>query len=150
MIDRECDEAEILLSRKKLFTFFNDVQCDKQKKPVIDIIRGSKRKNIEDIVGQMLKVDKSVQSNLFFMPWDFVLKTFKSDTENVLNLLNKNILLTLKLYTLLPIISQITWPRSTNPTPDSSDPTSASREMAAAGADTPYSAILKRFSHLVA
>ena len=56
------------------------MQCDKQKKPVIDITRGSKRKNIEDIVGQMLKVDKSVQSELFFMPWDFVLKTFKSDS----------------------------------------------------------------------
>merc|ERR1712126_103477 len=59
VIDHDCEEAEILLSRKKLFTFFNDVQCDKQKKPILNITRGSKRKNIEDIIGQMLKVDKS-------------------------------------------------------------------------------------------
>ena len=53
MIDRECEEAEILLSRKKLFTFFKDVHCDRQKKPILDITRGSKKKNIEDIIGQM-------------------------------------------------------------------------------------------------
>ena len=50
VIDRDCDEMEILQSRKKLFTYYCDVNCDKQKKPVKDITRGSKRKNIEDIV----------------------------------------------------------------------------------------------------
>ena len=58
VIDRECEEAEILSSRKKLFTYFCDVRCDKQKKPILEITRGSKRKNIEDIVGQMKTVDK--------------------------------------------------------------------------------------------
>ena len=81
VIDRECEEAEILQSRKKLCTCFKDVHCDRQKKPILDITRGSKKKNIEDIIGQMLKVDKSVLSELFHMPWDYILKTFKSDTD---------------------------------------------------------------------
>ena len=81
VIDRECEEAEILLSRKKLFSHYSDVQCDKQKKAVLDIKRGSKRKNIEDIVDQMIKVDQTEKSQLFYMPWDYTIKPFISDTE---------------------------------------------------------------------
>ena len=37
VIERDCDEQEVLTSRKKLFTFYSDVMCDKQKKPVLYI-----------------------------------------------------------------------------------------------------------------
>ena len=38
-------EAEILLTTKKLFSYFFDVQCDKQKKlTIFDITRGSKHR----------------------------------------------------------------------------------------------------------
>ena len=59
VIERDCDEEEILLSRKKLFSFYSDIQCDKQKKPILQITRGSVRKNIEDIVEQMIKIDEN-------------------------------------------------------------------------------------------
>ena len=39
----------------------------------------------------MLKVDKVVQSELFFMPWDYVLKTFKSDTEKRAELIEQEL-----------------------------------------------------------
>ena len=81
VIERECGELEIIEARRKLFTYFSDVTCDKQKKPVLDITRGSVKKNIEDIVEQILKVDKTVKSQIFFMPWDYVMKPFSSDTE---------------------------------------------------------------------
>ena len=81
VIERDCDEQEVLTSRKKLFTFYSDVMCDKQKKPVLDITRGSVKKNIEDIVEHMIKIDKMEQSQVFFMPWDYVIKPFSSDTD---------------------------------------------------------------------
>ena len=56
---------EVLQSRKKLFTYYCDVKCDKQKKLIKDITRGSKKKNIEDIVEQMLKVDQNEKNQLF-------------------------------------------------------------------------------------
>ena len=49
VIERDCDEEEILLSRRRLFTFYSDIQCERQKKPILQITRGSVRKNIEDI-----------------------------------------------------------------------------------------------------
>ena len=91
VIDRECEEAEILTSRKKLFSHYSDVQCDKQKKAVIDITRGSKRKNIEDIVDQMIKVDQREKSQLFYMPWDYTIKPFISDTEKRAELIEKEV-----------------------------------------------------------
>ena len=91
VIDRECEEAEILLSRRKLFSHYCDVQCDKQKKAVLDITRGSKRKNIEDIVDQMIKVDQTEKSQLFYMPWDYTIKPFMSDTEKRAELIEKEL-----------------------------------------------------------
>ena len=91
VIERDCDEEEILASRRKLFTFYNDVVCDKQKKPVIQITRGSVRKNIEDIVEQMVKIDKVETSEIFYMPWDYVIKPFKGDTEVRAELIEKEL-----------------------------------------------------------
>ena len=91
VIDRDCDEMEVLQSRKKLFGYYCDVICDKQKKPVIDITRGSKRKNIEDIVDQMLKVDQQEKSQLFYMPWDYKTKPFMTETEYRAEIIEKEI-----------------------------------------------------------
>ena len=91
VIERICDEEEILLSRKKLFTLFSDVICDKQKKPVLKITRGSVRKNIEDIVEKMIKIDKGESSGIFFMPWDYVIKPFETDTEYRAKLIEKEV-----------------------------------------------------------
>ena len=65
--------------------------CDKQKKPIIDITRGSKRKNIEDIVDHMLKVDQQEMSQLFNMPWDYIIKPFTTDTEYRADIIEKEI-----------------------------------------------------------
>jgi hypothetical protein len=89
VIERACDEEEVLLSRKKLFTFYSDVICDKQKKPILKITRGSVKKNIEDIVEQMIKIDKEEKSKLFFMPWDYVIKPFNGDTDYRAELIEK-------------------------------------------------------------
>ena len=91
VIERDCDEQEILAAREKLFKYFSDVICDKQKKPILDITRGSVRKNIEDILEQMRKVDKTVMSQIFFMPWDYVIKPFKGDTEIRADLMEKEL-----------------------------------------------------------
>ena len=91
VIERECGEHEIIAARRKLFTFYRDVICDKQKKPVLDITRGSVKKNIEDIVEQILKVDQNVKSQIFYMPWDYVMKPFTSDTEIRADLIEKEL-----------------------------------------------------------
>ena len=91
VIERDCDEGEILASRQKLFNFYNDVVCDKQKKPILQITRGSVRKNIEDIVEQMVKIDKVETSEIFFMPWDYTIKTFNGDTELRAELIEKEL-----------------------------------------------------------
>ena len=39
VIERDCDENEILGARQKLFNFYPDVMCDKQKKPILKITR---------------------------------------------------------------------------------------------------------------
>ena len=81
VIERKSDEAEILDARKRLFTYFSDVCCSQQKKPILQIKRGSVKKNIEDIVDQLIKIDRSDISSLFFMPWNYVIKSFKCDGE---------------------------------------------------------------------
>ena len=81
VIERDCDEEEILASRLKLFSFYGDVVCDKQKKPILEITRGSVRKNIEDIVMHMVKIDKTETSEIFYMPWNYVAKPFNSDSD---------------------------------------------------------------------
>ena len=91
VIERACDEKDILESRKKLFTLYNDVICDKQKKPILQITRGSVRKNIEDIVEKMIKIDKGETSGIFFMPWDYVIKPFETDTEYRAKLIEKEV-----------------------------------------------------------
>ena len=85
------DEKEILGARQKLFNFYPDVMCDKQKKPVLKITRGSVRKNIEDIVEQMVKIDKSETAEIFHMPWDYTIKPFNGDTELRAELIEKEL-----------------------------------------------------------
>ena len=80
VIERECDENELTVAWKKLFTHFNEAICDTEKKPIIDIVRRTTKKIIRDIVEQLIKVDKTVSSQLFFMPWDFELKSFEGDS----------------------------------------------------------------------
>ena len=82
---------EIIQSRKKLFSYYREALCDKQKKPIIDITRGSKKKNIEYIVDQMLKVDHQEKSNLFHMPWDYSTKPLTTETENCAEIIEKEI-----------------------------------------------------------
>ena len=91
VVERDCDEQEILAAREKLFKYFSDVICDKQKKPILDITRSSVRKNIEDILEQMRKVDKTLMSQIFFMPWDYAIKPFKGDTEIRADLMEKDL-----------------------------------------------------------
>ena len=91
VIERDCDEEEILSSRRKLFTFYSAIQCDKQRKPILQITRGSVRKNIEDIVEQMIKIDEQEKSELFYMPWNYEIKPFKSDTEVRSELIEKEL-----------------------------------------------------------
>ena len=82
---------EILQSRKNLFSYYREALCDKQKKPINDITRGSKKKNIEDIVDQMLKVDHQEKSHLFYMPWDYSTKPLTTETENRAEIIEKEI-----------------------------------------------------------
>ena len=91
VIERDCDEEEILTARTKLFTFYSDVNCDKQKKPILDVTRGSVKKNIEDIVEQMIKIDKTEKARVFFMPWDYTIKPFNSDTMIRAELIEKEL-----------------------------------------------------------
>ena len=70
-------------SWKKLFTYFDKATCDTEKKPIIQITRRSVHKIVRDIIDQLIKVDKTAEaSKLFFMPWDFELKSFVGDTAN--------------------------------------------------------------------
>ena len=91
VIERECEEKDILAARKKLFLYFSDVIDDKQKKPILDITRGSVKKNIEDIVEQIVKVDKTMKSQIFHMPWDYAMKAFHSDSETRADIIEKEL-----------------------------------------------------------
>ena len=91
VIERDCEEEEILASRQKLFSFYSDVVCDKQKKPILDITRGSVRKNIEDIVVQMVKIDREETSEIFYMPWNYNIKPFNTETDLRAELIEKEL-----------------------------------------------------------
>ena len=47
--------------------------------------------NIEDIVDHMLKVDQQEKSQLFNMPWDYIIKPFTTDTEYHADIIEKEI-----------------------------------------------------------
>ena len=49
------------------------------------------KKNIEDIVDYMIKIDKTEKSQVFFMPWDYVIKPFSSDSNVRAELIEKEL-----------------------------------------------------------
>ena len=79
-IERDITEKEILESRTKLFTYFNQEMCNEQKKPILQVTRASVNRNIRDIVTKMTKIDLGDTDSLFYMPWDYKLETFETDT----------------------------------------------------------------------
>ena len=56
MMQRECDEEDLMKSWKMLFTFYKDVHCDTEKKPIIQILRRSLNKIVRDIVDHLVKI----------------------------------------------------------------------------------------------
>ena len=79
VITTECDENDVFEAWTKLFTFFNDVDCPDQKKPVITINRHSSDKRVRDIVRQLTAMDKEDISRMFVMPWDYEMKPLETE-----------------------------------------------------------------------
>jgi ribosomal protein L23 len=80
-IERDCtDVSEILVARKKLFTYYTGVICSERNKLVLDIDRHTTKNYIKDIVDQLVKVDKVTEVKMFCMPFDYERRKF--ETEN--------------------------------------------------------------------
>ena len=80
-IVRDISEPEILLARTKLFIFFDKNICSVQKKPILQIKRTTVDRNVRDIVTKLVKVDKTLYSKVFCMPWDYKLEPFDTDSS---------------------------------------------------------------------
>ena len=90
-VDRDCDMEEILEARKKLFSYFNNVTCSEQNKPILNINRLTKKRYVKDIVDQMMKVDKVTEAKLFCMPFDYVREPFLGESDKVVSEVQKEI-----------------------------------------------------------
>lgn len=89
-IERDCtDVTEILLARKKLFTYYNGVICSERNKLVLDIDRLTTKGYIKDIVDQLVKVDKVTEVKMFCMPFDYELKKFETENARLTNVIEK-------------------------------------------------------------
>ena len=82
-IERDCSDLEVKSSWTKLFDRFDDAFDAVLKKKVKDIKRLAKRSRIEDIVGQLNKLDRLSEAEFLVMPWDYITKTFKTDSEKL-------------------------------------------------------------------
>ena len=80
VIVRDISEKEILESRRKLFTYFDQEICSSQKKPILQVTRTTVNGNVRDIVTQMAKIDLTTFTNLFCMPWEYKLEALETDT----------------------------------------------------------------------
>ena len=73
-IVRDVSELEILRARTKLFTFFDKDLCTVQKKPILQVKRTTVERNVRDIVTKLVKIDRTVYTNIFCMPNIYCLK----------------------------------------------------------------------------
>ena len=80
-IVRDVSELEILRARMKLFTFFDKDLCTVQKKPILQVKRTTVERNVRDIVTKLVKIDRTVYTNIFCMPWDYRLEPFETDSS---------------------------------------------------------------------
>ena len=60
-IERDIEKSEILEARKKLFTYFSNVICSERKKPILEVERNTTKRYVQDIVSQLLKVDRETE-----------------------------------------------------------------------------------------
>ena len=89
-VERVCDISEIMEARRKLFTHYYDAICPENKELILGIKRQTPKKFILDIVNQMMKIDKTGSDmNMFCMPWNYKLRLFESDSENLCKTMEK-------------------------------------------------------------
>ena len=82
-IERDCSDLEVKSSWTKLFDRFDEAFDAALKKKVKDIKRLTKRSRIEDIVGQLGKLDRLSEAEFLVMPWNYIMKTFETDSEKL-------------------------------------------------------------------
>ena len=87
----DVEKPEILDARKKLFTYFSDVICNERKKPILEVERNSTKRYVQDIVNQLLKVDRETEIQMFCMPCDYERQKFVSEGERITNVIEKEI-----------------------------------------------------------
>ena len=91
-IERDCpDVSEILMARKKLFTYYNGVICSESNKLVLDIDRHTTKNYIKDIVDQLVKVDKVTEVKMFCMPFDYELKKFETESARLTRVIENEV-----------------------------------------------------------
>ena len=90
-IERDVEKPEILEARKKLFSYFRDVICNERKKPVLEVERNTTKRYIQDIVNQLLKVDRETEIKMFCMPYDYDRQKFESEGERFKNVIEKEV-----------------------------------------------------------
>ena len=85
------DVSEILLARKKLFTFYSGIICGERKKLILDIERQTTRNYIKDIVDQLVKIDKVTDGKMFCMPFDYKIRKFETEEARVAHVIETEI-----------------------------------------------------------
>ena len=87
VIVRDFNEQEVKSSWTKLFEHFNDAFDVAQKKRILDINRKTTKNRVEDIVGQLSKVDKESVANMLVMPWNYKINDLETDSEKLTSIM---------------------------------------------------------------